>query len=168
MKPELTEKDYEQIEKILQNVKSASNNCSDCMYRLSNGFSNMSVSSDWISERFYDGLNGWSVSALLKIMTVSDNLGCFEMTRFKRGLEKEDGEQETELEEVFDNFKNEAAEIIKDLERLREMIETSLKFVNTAIEETKEIQKLATTGRTYLKEKDKHGKETNSHGNEHS
>lgn len=155
MNPGFTEKDYQQVEGILQDIKNASNLCSDYMYRLSNGFSKMAESTNWISERYFDGLNGWALSAILKAATESDNLSIFDTARFKRGIENTDENPDTELKETFDRFTEEAADLIKDLERVEEMINASLQIINTTLEKTKEIENLAKDSKTYLKEKDK-------------
>lgn len=155
MNPGFTEKDYARVEGILQDIKNASNLCSDYMYRLSNGFSKMAESTDWISERYFDGLNGWALSEILRTATKSDNISIFDTARFKRGIEDTEEKPDTDIEETFDKFTEEAADLVKDLEYVKEMVNTSLQFINTALEKTKEIENLAKDGKKYLKEKDK-------------
>lgn len=168
MNPGFTEKDYTRIEGILQDIKNASHLCSDEMYRLSNGFSKLADSTNWISERYFDGLNGWALSAILRTATESDNISIFDTTRFKRGIEETEENPRAELEETFDSFTEEAADLIKDLEHVKEMVNTSLQFINTALKKTKEIENLAKDGKKYLKEKDKHDPENHNNRDLHS
>jgi hypothetical protein len=166
MNKDLTVEDYEMVQKILHDILNAANLNSEYTFRLSNGFLNLANVSEQMSDNCSYQMIGDAQTAILQSSQNADNIGCFDTTWFTPYPEEET-DTKFKPDEVFESFIQHAQKFVKDLERVREMVNTSLQLIDTTISMTKEIETLAKDGKKYLKEKDKHDSKNYSNSNIH-
>lgn len=167
MSKDLTVKDYERVQKILYDILNAANLNSEYTIRLSNGFLKLSNISEQMSDNCSFQMVGDAQSAILQTSVDADDIGCFDTTWFTPYSEEETNTT-SKPDEVFEGFIQHSQKFVKDLERMREIVNTSLQLIDTTLSTTKEIEALAKDGKKYLKEKDKHDSKNHSNRDIHS
>lgn len=167
MSKDLTVEDYERVQKILHDILNAANLNSEYTFRLSNGFLNLANVSEQMSDICSFQLVGDTQTAILQTSQEADNIGCFDTTWFTPYSEEETNTK-SKPDEVFEGFIQHSQKYVKDLERMREIVNTCLQLIDTTLSTTKEIEALAKDGKKYLKEKDKHDSKNHSNRDIHS
>jgi len=167
MSKDLTVKDYERVQKILYDILNAANLNSEHTIRLSNGFLKLSNISEQMSDNCSFQMIGDAQTAILQTSLDADNIGCFDTTWFTPYSEEETNTN-SKPDEVFEGFIQHSQKFVKDLEQMREIVNTSLQLIDTTLSTTKEIEALANEGKKYLKEKDKHDSKNHSNRDIHS
>ena len=167
MSKELMTEDYERILKTFRDIKNTSDLCSENLSRLTNGFSLITDISERISDNYSFQLVGDAQTAILQTSFDADNIGCFDTTWFNL-YQEEETETTSKPQKVFEDFIQHAQKYVKDLERMKKMVNTSLQMIDTTLSMTKEIEALATDGKKYLKEKNKHDSKNHHNSDIHS